>query len=177
MNPDGIMVDFLVDVRNVFPDDLNTSGDDVDFTVDLNELLSELEGFSLISRLGGEMVRIHRLVQSVFKDSLSDENTGVFLTCICQIAITAYSKARLRKPVEYVSQLWYIVVEAFQSYEKRPLGVYLNVLDSLGTILDLVTHELELVVEIHNQVSIRLSLKEFTDICTFFWSGVSGRAP
>jgi hypothetical protein len=162
MNPDGITVDFLVDGRNAFPDDLKTNGDEVDFTVYLNELLSELEGFSLISRLNGQIVRIHRLVQLVIQDSLSENKTGQVLTCVCEISRTAFCKGRDRRAIKYSAQISHIFREAFLS-GKRPIGVDANIQRDFEDIITFSTYEM--LSEVSERVRIERRSRLDDDVC------------
>ena len=77
LNPDGILVDFL----DAGKEGLNTELREIIIDeVRFYEALSELERFSLIGRQdneNGQRITIHRLVQSVIKDDLSQE---IFLT-------------------------------------------------------------------------------------------------
>lgn len=74
LNPDGILTDFLEAGQEGLCQPLNEIFDDIDRRC---EALSELERFSLIRRQdeanGGELITMHRLVQSVVKDDLSEE--------------------------------------------------------------------------------------------------------
>lgn len=74
LNPDGILTDFLNAGQEGLCKPLNEIFEDIDR---LCEALGELERFSLIRRQdeanGGELIIMHRLVQSVIRDDLSVE--------------------------------------------------------------------------------------------------------
>ena len=72
LNPDGILLEFLVRGKRGLPDHLK---DLIAETDGLYSALSELERFSLIRRQdeGEELITIHRLVQCVIKDDMEDD--------------------------------------------------------------------------------------------------------
>ena len=71
LNPDGILIEFLEAGKEGLPDSLNNLiGDPFAFS----KALGELERFSLIRRAEyGQIISIHRLVQSVIKDALTED--------------------------------------------------------------------------------------------------------
>lgn len=71
LNPDGVLVDFLQSGINAFPDDLRQV---MSNQIELSKGLIELEKFSLLkwNRLMKTLV-IHRLVQAVIRDEMSEE--------------------------------------------------------------------------------------------------------
>ena len=72
LNPDGILVEFLQAGQEGLPDELREIVND---EIRFYEALGDLERFSLIRRDQGgtgQVIIIHRLVQSVIKDELSD---------------------------------------------------------------------------------------------------------
>jgi tetratricopeptide (TPR) repeat protein len=71
LNPDGILLSFLAAGEETLPSEWRSVLQNQDY---LYEALGELERFSLIKRQGEpeEKVIIHRLVQSVIKDSLTE---------------------------------------------------------------------------------------------------------
>ena len=73
LNPDGIIIDFLRDGAEVLQDDLRQV---VSNRIDMSKALIELEKFSLLkwNRLTKTLL-IHRLVQSVVKDEMSDSDS------------------------------------------------------------------------------------------------------
>src|SRR5208282_2765431 len=73
LNPDGIVIDFLRDGAEVLQDDLRQV---VSNQIDMSKALIELEKFSLLkwNRLTKTLL-IHRLVQSVVKDEMSDSDS------------------------------------------------------------------------------------------------------
>ena len=80
LNPDGILTDFLETGKEGLSAEL---AEIVSQDVRLNEALAELERFSLIGRQddisSGQIITIHRLVQSVIKDDMSPD---IFLAMV-----------------------------------------------------------------------------------------------
>src|SRR5208282_603998 len=83
LNPDGIIIDFLRDGVEVLRDDLRQI---VSNQIDMSKALIELEKFSLLKwdRLTKTLL-IHRLVQSVVKDEMSDSDSMTLRTTIINL--------------------------------------------------------------------------------------------
>ena len=83
LNPDGILIKFLQSGANGIRDDLRQI---ILHRIKFQEALLELERFSLVKRAshieGQEMLIIHRLVQAVVKDGMSDPDFISFRTMI-----------------------------------------------------------------------------------------------
>jgi len=89
MNSDGITLDFLQAAENVLSKKLQFD-EGVDFNASLLRDLRDLEQFSLISRQGLYVTRIHRLVQSVIKDRMSTDEVDAYLSLICEVGLCAF---------------------------------------------------------------------------------------
>ena len=89
MEPDKILIDFLVDGRDGFLEDLNIDVDLVNSRLTLNELLRDLALCSIVSWPGEEITRIHRPVQMVLRDYSSEEETNKLVKRVGNIAVTA----------------------------------------------------------------------------------------
>ena len=90
LNPDGILTEFLEAGKDGLDGALNEIISDNDR---LNGALGELERFSFIRRqadaLKGQRITVHRLLQSVVKDEMSEElwlATVGFVTSLCNAA-------------------------------------------------------------------------------------------
>jgi len=94
LNPDGILIQFLQSGANGTQDDLRQT---ISHRIKFQEGLSELEKFSLVKRAshvdGQEMLIIHRLVQAVVKDELSDPDLARFRTVTVDICHQAFPHA------------------------------------------------------------------------------------
>jgi tetratricopeptide (TPR) repeat protein len=89
LNPDGILFNFL-DAGKQGSEALRELLDN-DFVC--NKALSHLEQFSLIRRIeSGQIILIHRVVQSVIKDDLGEENTKEYLQMAVDLFLSAFSK-------------------------------------------------------------------------------------
>ena len=90
LNPDGILIAFLVSGAEALEDDLRH------IIVDQSEMataLLELEKFSLIKwDRPNKSITIHRLVQMVVRDEMSDEELRSTLTNIIDLCIQAFPK-------------------------------------------------------------------------------------
>ena len=90
LNPDGIMTDFLEAGKDGLDADLQALISDTD---SLYEALSELERFSIIQRQNyddGQRIFIHRLVQSVVMDDLSDSDRGNMIGQVLGLGLSAF---------------------------------------------------------------------------------------
>ena len=113
MNPDGISIGFLEAGRYAFPNDFNT-GTEAAFITNLLKALGDLEQFSLIFRPKPELILIHRMVQSVTKDRLLNNELNTHRVMMCNIGLFAFpefSYEYLLKCREYQSQIVFIVME------------------------------------------------------------------
>ena len=83
LNPDGILIDFLEAGGEALPDELQKV---VSNRIDMSKALIELETFSLIkwNRLT-KTISIHRLVQMVVKDEMSDTDSLTLRTAIIDL--------------------------------------------------------------------------------------------
>ena len=90
LNPDGILIDFLQAGINGFSDDLRRL---ISSRIDLSKALIELERFSLLkwNRLG-KMLVIHRLVQNVIRDELSEEERTNLCNTVVDVCDEAFPK-------------------------------------------------------------------------------------
>ena len=83
LNPDGILIDFLQSGVDALPDDLRKV---VSNKIDLSKALIELENFSLLKwNRFTKILLIHRLVQTVVKDEMSDADLMTFRTIIIDL--------------------------------------------------------------------------------------------
>jgi len=89
MEPGKILINFLVDGRDGFLEDLNIDVDLVNSRLTLNELLRDLALCSIVSWPGEEITRIHRPVQMVLRDYSSEEETNKLVKRVGNIAVTA----------------------------------------------------------------------------------------
>ena len=84
LNPDGILIEFLQNGADGLPDDLQEI---ISHRIKFRKALFELERFSLVKRTadseGHEMLVIHRLVQAVVKEQMSEDDW----TASCNIMI------------------------------------------------------------------------------------------
>jgi tetratricopeptide (TPR) repeat protein len=88
LNPDGILVDFLVAGKGGLPEGLNRLIGDL---FAFSKALSDLEQFSLIRRPdGGQVFTIHRLVQSVIKDNLGDDDMTKYIEIVVALFTCAF---------------------------------------------------------------------------------------
>jgi len=88
LNPDGILVDFLVAGKEGLPPPLNTLLGDA---FERNKLLGFLEQLSLIKRpADGRFVRIHRLIQAVIKDNLLEEGKRNCMEMVVALFLRAF---------------------------------------------------------------------------------------
>jgi hypothetical protein len=83
LNPDGILIDFLQSGAEALQEDLQKL---VSNRIDMSKALIELENFSLLkwNRLSKTLL-IHRLVQTVVRDEMSDEDLMMFRTIIVNL--------------------------------------------------------------------------------------------
>ena len=91
LNPDGILTDFLQAGKESLDSDLQTIIADSEI---FYEALSELERWSIIRRQhdeeGGERITIHRLVQSVVKDEMSESDFSLFVAAVISLCNCAF---------------------------------------------------------------------------------------
>ena len=91
LNPDGILIKFLQSDANGIPDYLRPI---ISHRIKLQEVLLELERFSLVKRArhveGHEMLIVHRLVQTIVKDEMSDRDLTSFRPMIVDICDQAF---------------------------------------------------------------------------------------
>jgi tetratricopeptide (TPR) repeat protein len=91
LNPDVILTDFLEAGSNGLATALNSIITDSDT---FYEALSDLERWSIIRReedeLGEQRITIHRLVQSVIKDEMSENDFGFFTTAVISLCDRAF---------------------------------------------------------------------------------------
>ena len=90
LNPDGILVDFLQSAVDALPNDLQQV---VSSPIDLSKALIELEKFSLLkwNRLTKTLV-IHRLVQTVIRDEMSEEERTTLCSTVVKICDESFPK-------------------------------------------------------------------------------------
>jgi tetratricopeptide (TPR) repeat protein len=89
MNPDRISVQFLEAARNVLSSVLQST-DSATFNPHLAEALADLERFSLIFRPDPDLIRIHRLVQTVIKDQMTTDELDEHRYFVCQVGLSAF---------------------------------------------------------------------------------------
>ena len=82
LNPDGILIDFLQSGIEALPDDLRRV---MSNRIDMSKALIELEKFSLIKWNRPKTLFIHRLVQMMVKDEMSDSDSMMFGTIIINL--------------------------------------------------------------------------------------------
>ena len=89
MNPDGISLQFLAATQNILSDIIQSDGPAM-FEPCLAEALADLERFSLIFRPDSNLIRIHRLVQSVIKDQMTMDELDKHQKLVCQVGLSAF---------------------------------------------------------------------------------------
>ena len=89
MNPDGITLQFLGAAQNALSSILE-SNDLMTFNSHLTEALADLEQFSLIFRPASDLIRIHRLVQSVIKDQMTIDELENHRYLVCTVGLYAF---------------------------------------------------------------------------------------
>jgi tetratricopeptide (TPR) repeat protein len=90
MNPDGILLEFLKAGTSSLPVVLQEL---IQNSFAFNDALRDLQMFSLIQRpLGGHVIRIHRLVQTVIKDELDDNERRQYKETFINLGLAAFPK-------------------------------------------------------------------------------------
>ena len=89
MNPDGITHQFLGAAQNVLSSVLQ-SNDSTTFNSHLTDALADLERFSLIFRPSSDLIRIHRLVQSVIKDQMTMDELENHRNLVCIVGLYGF---------------------------------------------------------------------------------------
>jgi len=91
LNPDVILIDFLQSGVNALSNDLQQV---VSSRIDLARALIELEKFSLLKwgRLTKTII-IHRLVQTVIRDAMSEEERMTLYVIIANLCDESFPKA------------------------------------------------------------------------------------
>jgi tetratricopeptide (TPR) repeat protein len=87
LNPDGILVEFLEAGKAGLSERLKAL---IESYFLLNNALADLEKFSLIRRPNEKIISIHRLVQSVIKDEMNDDDTREYAEMILQLCDSAF---------------------------------------------------------------------------------------
>jgi len=88
LNPDEILVEFLEVGKGGLPEPFNTLVGDA---LELYTALGDLEQFSLIRRSDdGRIVSIHRLIQQVIRDNLSDQDRRRFMELVTGLFLCAF---------------------------------------------------------------------------------------
>jgi len=88
LNPDGILINFMLAGAAVFPDNLRKLLTNHNI---MREALLELEKFSLIKwNRENELITIHRLVQRFVADEMSDEESRLTVTGIIDLCLQAF---------------------------------------------------------------------------------------
>ena len=88
LNPDGILVDFLQAGQAGLPDSLQKL---IENEFLFKNALQDLEQFSLIQRHDyGQVISIHRLVQSVIRDGLDSNEEPEFMSLITNMFLSAF---------------------------------------------------------------------------------------
>jgi len=88
LNPDGILIEFLQSGVDAFPDRLQQA---ISSRPNLSKYLIELEKFSLLKwNRQTKMVVIHRLVQTVIRDEMSEEERKTIWTTVVDICDEAF---------------------------------------------------------------------------------------
>ena len=90
LNPDGILIEFLQAGTSGLP---AVFRDLIESSFVFNDALRDLQMFSLIQRPVGEhIIRIHRLVQSVIKDELPDNERRWYKEIFINLGLAAFPK-------------------------------------------------------------------------------------
>jgi tetratricopeptide (TPR) repeat protein len=87
MNPDGILVEFLKAGTRKLPAVLREL---IKNSFAFNDALRDLQMFSLIQRSVGDVIRIHRLVQTVIKDELDANEQRRFKNTFINLGLAAF---------------------------------------------------------------------------------------
>jgi hypothetical protein len=90
LNPDGVLIDFLQAGVKALPDDLQAL---VSSRIEMSKALIELEKFSLLkwNRLTKTLL-VHRLVQTVVRDEMSDADSLMFRTAIVDLCDKSFPR-------------------------------------------------------------------------------------
>ena len=90
LNPDGILIDFLQSGIKAFQDDLRQV---VSSRINLSKALIELEKFSLLKwNRQDKTLLIHRLVQTVIRDEMSEEERTTICNTVIDICDESFPK-------------------------------------------------------------------------------------
>src|SRR5277367_666123 len=88
LNPDGILIDFLVDGAEGLDDDLQQI---ISSQVEMAKVLLELEKFSLIKwNRGSKSIFMHRLVQLVVNDGMTDAERASISNAVIDLCLRAF---------------------------------------------------------------------------------------
>ena len=87
LNPDGILIDFLRSGSNGLSDQLREILQD-DFA--FYQALALLRQFSLIGRPKRDIIAIHRLIQAILKDQLSEAETKTYLGEVVELSFEVF---------------------------------------------------------------------------------------
>ena len=133
LNPDGIYLEFLEAGKEALPKNLRAMAEDEDL---LYEALGELERFSLIRRQDGEeKVTMHRLVQSVVKDDMSETEFVAMehsIVALCDAAFPQNWENEMRSVCrKYQEQIIPAISEIKPFVSER----YQQILSRLGSFL------------------------------------------
>src|SRR5947199_2405006 len=91
LNPDGILIDFLQSGAEALHEDLQEI---VSNRIEMSKALIELEKFSLLKwNRSTKMLLIHRLVQMVVRDEMSDEESRSTFSNIIDLCTEAFPKS------------------------------------------------------------------------------------
>jgi hypothetical protein len=132
LNPDGILIEFLRSGSSALQDDLQQL---LSQGIEMSDALLRLETFSLLkwNRLT-ETIVVHRIVQAVVKDEMSDADLTTFRAMIVDICDQSFPQEWDKSHVlsrKYVNQVMGPLIDEDASEPER----YANVMDRVGWFL------------------------------------------
>lgn len=134
LNPDGILLEFLIAGKDGLEGGLQGLIDDEDL---LYEALGELERFSLIRRQDGEeeKITIHRLVQSVVKDDVDESDFSIMTESVIKLCDAAFPNHWEKEHRALCRKYQGQVVPALTDVKPFPSADFKNILSRLGSFL------------------------------------------